>query len=231
MSESWNCVACYAANAATASRCGICGRSLAAEPVGEWAGSFGMTAAERAAAVRPPRPPVDEPAAATATIQRRPVTRPRRSRGKWVSRLVVIALIGFGAFATRHFWLDPLHSEPSQDSLQTTATPNSGITPSNPPCPATIADTIPAGGGAGATLVETHQTSGYTITICNSFGKLFYYGVSITNPSLSITLPAQKSGSGFIATNHAFTYHVGTQGLVVTEEGQTDPVVSQMFIS
>jgi hypothetical protein len=231
MSESWNCVACYAANAATASSCGICGRSFApADPFDAWAESAGTVTAERPTAVRPVRPPVDDSPLVTTLNQRPLVARPSRS-GKWFSRLVILAVIGVGAFATRHFWLDPLRSEPSQESLQTPATSGSGITPSNAPCPASVADTIPAGGGAGATLVETHETSGYTITICSSFGRLYYYGVSLASPGLSITLPAERSGSGFTATNHAFTYHVGTQSLVVTEEGKTEPVVDQSFLS
>jgi hypothetical protein len=172
----------------------------------------------------PARPPVDEPTAAY-----RPVLPVRRRTG-WLPRLALLAVIGAAVFLTRPFWVGTLHRlDPSQDSMQTPAVPTSGILPSNPPCPAAVADTIPSGGGAGATLVETHQTSGFAITICDSFGHLFYYGVSRTAPILAITLPAAKSGAEFTATNHAFTYHVGPQGLVVTENGNV--VIDQAFVS
>ena len=101
--------------------------------------------------------------------------------------------------------------------------------PTSPPvCPAAIADTFPNGAGAGATLVESRQTTGYQVTVCENNGSFFYYGVSLTNASLSITLPAMQVGTHYIARNGGTTYDVGPQQLEVTDGGQV--VVDQAFV-
>ena len=182
-----------------------------------------------------PRPaePAREPAGAPPSS--RGARRPKKSRNpgsrknllRRVKQLIIVAVIGGILFETRGSWLpiyrDLLHG--SQQSASTAA--NTVSTTAAAACPAKIADTFPDGAGAGATLVESRSTSQYDITICDSNGHLYYYGVSRTNAALAITLPATKSGSNYVAMNQNFTYSVTPTKLVVSNQGAV--VVEQNF--
>jgi hypothetical protein len=137
-----------------------------------------------------------------------------------------VAVIAVLLFETRGSWL-PVWRELLHGSQTASTAANTDSTPAAAACPAKIADSIPDGAGHGATLVESRSTSQYDITICDSNGQLYYYGVSRTNAALAITLPATKSGSNYVAMNKDFTYNVGPTKLVVSNQGAV--VVEQNF--
>lgn len=140
-----------------------------------------------------------------------------------------MALIA-GAYQSRASWLPVVHRY--EQSLQQ-GTPTPG-TPSNartgPPCPQNVASRLPSGEDNAPLLVETRRSSGFTVTLCTgASGRLYYYGVSHSDSSMWIVLPATRSGSDYIATNLGYRYDVGPHKLVVTKDGVVK--VNQTFTS
>jgi hypothetical protein len=161
------------------------------------------------------------------------VYRPVKRRRKRVLRVLILIGILYGIYDSRQSLLGALqHFEQSQQSQPVSQAPNSVAQPvvEAHPCPDGVASTLPSGDRASSTLVETHKTSGYTVTICaDSSGALYYHGVSRTNSSLWITLPVKRSGSDYIATNKGYEYELSPRHLVVSKGGHVE--VDQTFTS
>lgn len=127
----------------------------------------------------------------------------------------MLAVAG-GLLLTRHDWEAALNSNSGQQ-------PSSGAsvsTSSATPCPSDVAGTIPD--GDGSKLIEADQTSGFYVTLCSTAaGDIYYYGADKTNSSQQITLPAERDGDTYTATNNGYEYQVTSQDLIVSQDGQT----------
>jgi hypothetical protein len=185
------------------------------------------SAADTKTRPRPTPPPsVPHPGRPAA----KPVIRRRRRVGTGIRWLIIIGL-AVGGYQSRNSWLPALHRY--AQSLSQHGTPSPGPTSaarSGPACPENVANRLPSGERDAARLVETHKTSGFYITLCTgTSGKLFYYGISRSDSSMWIALPATRSGSDYIATNNGYRYDVEPRKLVVTKGGKV--VVNQTFTS
>ncbi len=159
----------------------------------------------------PPPPPKSPPAPG----HREPWTPPppyrraRRRPGKLIGFLLLLA-VAAGAFLTRGDWLPVIH--------HITASGTPAASPTGPPCPAGIAATIK--GGENSKLIGAYNSPKFKIRLCEtSTGKIYYHGSDRNNPSLHITLPAQRSRHGYKAKDNGYVYYVSKRRLVITKNG------------
>jgi hypothetical protein len=173
------------------------------------------TASPAGSAARWPPPPSSSSA---GSGHGPPPYRPRRRRSRGPFIFILILVIGAGTFVTRSDWLPLMHH------IIASKTPSSPQAAARPPCPAEIAASIQD--GAGSTVIASYVSPGFEITICQTTaGKMYYHGVSKTNSSLQITLPARWTGWRFEARNNSYIYYVSAHRLLVTEDGAV--IVSQ----
>jgi hypothetical protein len=100
---------------------------------------------------------------------------------------------------------------PSSTSAPTT----SSSAAVGPACPPDTAQYLP--GGSGTALLAA-QTPKYFVTVCQTGdGQLYYLGRARSAPGGHLFLPAQRSGSGFLAVNGDYRYVIAGGRLVVSE--------------
>ncbi len=165
----------------------------------------------RAPRVPPPTPPETPP----IPVHREPWTPPppyrraRRRPGKLIGFLLLFA-VAAGVFLTRSDWLPVIH--------HITGSGAPAASPTGPPCPAGIAATIK--GGGNSTLIAAYNSPKFKIRLCEtSTGEIYYHGSDRNNPSLHITLLAQRSRHGFKAKDNGYVYYVSKHRLVITKNG------------
>ena len=134
----------------------------------------------------------------------------RRRPGKLIGSLLLLAVIA-GAFLTRGDWLPAFHHITSSGGPTASR-------PAGPPCPAGIAATIK--GGENSTLIAAYNSARFKIRLCETTtGEIYYHGSDRNNPSMHITLPAQRSRHGYKAENNIYVYYVSKHHLVITKNG------------
>ncbi|MFI7234685.1 hypothetical protein [Streptomyces cyaneofuscatus] len=90
-------------------------------------------------------------------------------------------------------------------------------------CPAAVTSRLPADRQEGAVLLHHYLTRLHDITLCEtSEGDVFYHGEMRGKPSLgTITLPARRTATGYVARNKGFTYTIhGSQVMVERPKGK-----------
>jgi Zn-finger in Ran binding protein and others len=171
--------------------------------------SFGS--ASRPSPHVPPAKPAPGPRGDEGSWAPPPPYRPRRwPWGGTIFGLLVVTVAA--GFFTRGEWLPVLHHTTASGSLSPSAAA------SGPPCPAGIASGIPD--GENSTIIASYSSSEFAITMCETpTGKIYYHGASKSDASMQITLPAQRSDSGFRARNNVYVYYVSPEKLVITKNG------------
>lgn len=135
--------------------------------------------------------------------------RPRRGYG----RPIILFIAALAAVLVGLVW------GPSVIHNWLSASPN---TIASTICPASVAPALP-GSGDNSRLVAAYMTSKFYITICSAESdQLYYDGQVIGMPPTAdthITLPAQRTQSGFIAKNGPYSYEVRGGHIVVSLNG------------
>lgn len=188
----WTCERCGSANDAAAPVCGVCGE---------------------------PAPP------------------PERNRSRALWALLMLALVAAAAvgatvlIASRHhpalapavqlpvYTTPVLPSTANAVPSTTTEAPltASPTSPEGPPCPAAAAQYLPGGAGTALLVAQTEKS---LVTVCQTAdGRLFYDGQArgaAASGATHISLPAQRSDSGFVAANGEYHYTISGGRLVVS---------------
>jgi hypothetical protein len=158
-------------------------------------------------------PPFVRPYAPPPPVSRRPM---RPGTGWRIAKLVLSGTAILLLAANCHTLIGLI---PSPTPAPAAApSPNIQAAPAGVPCPAAAAMWLPAG-GTGSVLVDGYTTDRYVITVCrDSTGQLYYDG-QIANQAVTndthISIPAQQTADGFVATNNGYVYQIsGTQETV-----------------
>ncbi|MGW7532198.1 zinc finger Ran-binding domain-containing protein [Amycolatopsis sp. NPDC054798] len=219
----WSCDSCHTNNYAQQSVCRVCGReagsatgelalpdhrplTIAADETVAFVESK-HTKPERPtialAPVPPPRPPSPPK---PPSYPPRPVVSPRRKHR--VVPWLVLAAFGLFALIYGSSFLAYLGSKFKQPAQTSAATP----------CPAEAAQWLP-GSGSGAGLVARYDTGKHTVTICvGSDGSYHYDGQIKGKPATAdnhISLPADRTSTGFTASNGDYRYEISGLDLTV----------------
>lgn len=169
-------------------------------------------------ALPPVRPYVPVPARPYVPAPSLPVRQPRRPGTGW--RVVKLLLSGTAILLLAANCHTLLGLIPSAGSAPSQAAPT-GV-----PCPSTAAMWLP-GGGAGSVQIDGYTTDQFVITICrDSTGQLYYDG-QIANQAVTsdthISIPAQQTADGFVASNKGYVYQIsGTQETVTNAGNQIE---------
>ncbi|MGW0516129.1 zinc finger Ran-binding domain-containing protein [Crossiella sp. NPDC003009] len=99
----------------------------------------------------------------------------------------------------------------------------SGVGRTATSCPTEVARWLP-GNGDGAELVARHDTGKHVVTIClDSAGSYRYDGQLKGRPVTSdnhISLPAERTPTGFTAVNGEYRYEISGQALTISRKGK-----------
>jgi hypothetical protein len=89
------------------------------------------------------------------------------------------------------------------------------------PCPDKVISHLPAGEREGAVLLHHYLTQLHDITLCTTGnGAIYYHGEMRDKPSLgSITLPAERTATGYVARNKGYTYTIDGSQVTVRVPG------------
>ncbi|MBK3576289.1 hypothetical protein JHN63_21195 [Streptomyces sp. MBT65] len=97
----------------------------------------------------------------------------------------------------------------------TSASPDAGAAT---PCPEAVVSAIGAP-GTGASLLAAYRSDRFLVTLCRTTaGETYYHGArrgQPESPKTSITLPATKEGSSWVAHNDSYAYRVDSDRLTV----------------
>jgi hypothetical protein len=176
--------------------------------------------------VRPPSPPpvrpyVPTPARPYVPAPPLPVRQPRRpGTGRRVVKLLLSGTAILLLATNCHTLIGLI---PSTGSAPSQAAPT-GV-----PCPSVAAMWLP-GGGAGSVLIDGYTTDQFVITICrDSTGQLYYDG-QIANQAVTsdthISIPAQQTADGFVASNKGYVYQISGTQETVTNAGKQIELLS-----
>jgi hypothetical protein len=147
-----------------------------------------------------------------------PQKRPRRSAA-WV--LVPLVLVAAAAAAG---WQEQHHHQ------QVGTRQQSQSPPAAPACPSTVTSHLAADQRQGAVLLHHYLTRIHDITLCATrSGAVYYHGEVRDKPSLgSITIPAERTDTGYVAHNLDYTYTI--HGSQVTVGRPRHANVSYAFV-
>lgn len=151
-----------------------------------------------------------------------PVRRPRRPGTGW--RVVKLLLSGTAILLLAANCHTLIGLIPAAGSA-----PGTQAAPTGVPCPSVAAMWLP-GGGAGSVLIDGYTANQFVITICrDSTGQLYYDG-QIANQAVTsdthISIPAQQTSDGFVATNKGYVYQISGTQETVTNAGKPLEVLS-----
>ncbi|MEU3765866.1 zinc finger Ran-binding domain-containing protein [Amycolatopsis keratiniphila] len=236
----WSCDSCHTNNYAQQTTCRVCGREPGSATAALTLSEHRSLEVARDETVdfvesrykdlpRPtislaPVPPARPPAPKLPTVPARPapaipraVPRPPRApvSGTTMRKAVRVVLIGAAALV--------LFANLGRigDLLGSLSTSGAGRTAK--PCPVEASRWLPDG-GENAELVARYDTGKHTVTICRDSAGSYHYDGQLkgkpTNSDNHISLPAEKSATGFIAVNGEYRYEISGQDLTVKYKGK-----------
>lgn len=175
----------------------------------------------------PPRfgPVTPAPSRLSPPLRRAPVVRPAppplHRLGKPTAWFLAFVAFMILLSAIAH-WTSTTGSNSSSSDGAVSSPLDSGSPTSSSICPPQVAEWLPDGGN-GATLVAAYQTSAHFITLCTADTGQVYYdgqvkGAPVDNTN-HISLPAEPSGDGYVATNGPYTYQITGGEVIVSENG------------
>ncbi|TCO48916.1 hypothetical protein [Actinocrispum wychmicini] len=211
MTAVWWCGSCRTDNPADTTRCQSC--DTAAPGTALQLVAPAQITLTPTVPVRRPTPPPATPPPATPPPVRRPATPPpARSRRP---RLNVVPLVKAGGFGLGALAVVLLVGH----ALRQMGTTDPG--PSAPACPTAAARWLPGGTG---TLVAGYVTDKHVITVCqDGSGRLYYDGQQKGSPATAdthISIPAEATSTGFVATNKQYKYTITGSEVVVSVKGK-----------
>ncbi|MGW4232454.1 hypothetical protein ACWEF9_24740 [Streptomyces sp. NPDC004980] len=142
-------------------------------------------------------------------LPKRPPPQARRGRNSPAWVLVPLLLLAAGGAGVLR-WQDD-----EQQTLRGT--------PSGTACPTAVTSLLPADGQKGAVLLHHYLTRLHDITLCaTGDGTVYYHGEVRDKPSLGgITVPAERTATGYVAHNEGYTYTIhGSQVTVGQPQGE-----------
>ncbi|MCK2243805.1 MULTISPECIES: hypothetical protein [unclassified Crossiella] len=134
----------------------------------------------------------------------------------------IAAAIGFLLLIGFCLWYFRQSPDSGAEAGPDTAESSTAQAQAEMPCPPAAARWLP-GGGRGAVLAAAFESERHVITLCRMpDGGLFYDGQlkgELVTADTHLSVPARKTGSGYLAQNGSYRYEVRDGLVVVTRNG------------